>query len=174
MNRIIFLICPNGHGTSWAVDHAKSFFNTPEKTITFKFGFTVNLDLIGRTKPFARIVETIKTHQSTFPEFSFVYCGWELIECVDELYEKFPSAEFFITTTTLVEDKFQNFLEDTKTPISQSDLDHTEIRKHTLCQFQKINNFLNGKEYFILSEDPKFSLINFKRFQGIYVHNVSK
>ena len=169
MNRIIFLICPNGHGMGWAVDHTKSFFDTPEKTITFKFGFTVNLDLIGRTRPFARIVETIKTHQSTFPEFSFVYCGWELIDCVDELYEKFPTAEFFVTTKTFNEKKFEQFVENNKVPIARLGLDHAATLESTMYQFQKINNFLDGKEYSILSEDPKFSSIDFKKFQGIYV-----
>jgi hypothetical protein len=171
---MVFLIAPNGHGTSWAVDHSKDFFKVSEKTITFKFGFTINLDLIGRIKPFNRIVETIKTLQSTFPEFSFVFCGWELIECVDELYNKFPDAEFFVTTTTFIEDKFQDFLKDNKSPISQLDADHAAIRESTICQFQKINNFLNGKEYNVLLTDPKFSLINFRKFQGIYIHNASK
>jgi hypothetical protein len=165
MNRIIFLICPNGHGTGWAVDHAKSFFDTPEKTITFKFGFTVNLDLIGRTRPFNRIVETIKTHQSTFPEFSFVYCGWELIDCVDELYEKFPDAEFFITTKIFNEKKFEQFVENNEVPIARLSLDHAANRESTMYQFQKINNFLDGKEYSILSQDPKFLSIDFKKFQ---------
>jgi hypothetical protein len=103
MNKIIFLIAPTAHGTDWAVNKTRLFFNVPEKTFTFKFGFTLTLDLIGRIKPFNRIVETIKTLQSKFPEFSFVFCGWELIECLDELYEKFPDAEFFITTKTFNE-----------------------------------------------------------------------
>jgi len=174
MNRMIFLIGPNGHGTSWAVDHARSFFKLPEKTITFKFGFNVNLDLIGRTKPFNRIVETINTLQSTFPEFSFVYCGWELIECLDDLRDKYPDAEFLITTTTFHEGKFQSWLENHKTVISHLDTDNVAIRELTVGQFQKINNFLYGKEHSILSNDPRFSSIDFKKFTGICIPNVSK
>ena len=169
MNKIIFLIAPTAHGTDWAVNRSRAFFNVPEKTFTFKFGFTLTLDLIGRIKPFNRIVETIKTLQSKFPEFSFVFCGWELIECLDELYEKFPDAEFFITTKTFNETKFQKFFEGKEDAISQLEVDHAAIRESTICQFQKINNFLDGKEYSILSEDPAFSSIDFKGFQGIYV-----
>jgi hypothetical protein len=170
MNKMIFLIAPTAHGSDWAVNRARPFFNVPEKTFTFKFGFTITLDLIGRIKPFNRIVETIKTLQSRFPEFSFVFCGWELIECLDELYEKFPDAEFFITTKTFNETKFQKFFEGRKEgTMDRQVLDHTTIRESTLWQFQKINNFLDGKEYSILSEDPAFSSIDFKGFQGIYV-----
>jgi hypothetical protein len=174
MNRMIFLIAPTGHGSDWAIDNARSFFNVPEKTFTFKFGFTLTLDLIGRIKPFNRIVETIKTLQSRFPEFFFVFCGWELIECLDELYEKFPDAEFFITTTRFGETKFQNFLRNKEYEISQMHIDNDGIRESTMHQFQKINNFLDGKEYSILLEDPAFSSIKFNNFQGIHVRNVSK
>ena len=149
-------------------------YNTDNK-INFRFGFYHRVDLIGTVSPFNRIRETIREHQSLYPETTLVYCGWELVECLDDLYKEFKPAEFFITTKKSMPECVTKAIETTlEIRLYSEDKDVSKIIKEKVeYQINKINYFLEGKDFKNFKEDSKFFNISLfqQGFEGIYIIN---
>lgn len=173
MTKIIFVIAGLGHGTRWGVLASTTFFNIPQgEGLFYKFGANGQLHKIGKTTPFPRIVETIKTQLALTPQrHSLVYCGWELLECLPELWERFPDATYLIPTVNFLEDNWQDW---TTPPYGQMFIKEAEFPVVTKLmldtQLSNIKEFLKDKPHKILREDPVLrNKIDFKNFQGICV-----
>jgi hypothetical protein len=176
MSKIVFLINPINHGMNLSLELLPTLLNyNIDNKINFRFGFSQGVDLIGTVKPFNRIRETIKEHRLIYPETTLVYCGWELLECLDDLYKEFEQAEFFITTKKSMPSCVTKAVETTlEVKLYPSDKDVSAIIKEKIeYQITKINHFLEGKDFKNFKEDSKFfntSLFQ-QGFEGIYILN---
>jgi hypothetical protein len=100
-DRIVFCIAPVGHGKNWVLDNSELLFKLDNKPkIYFRFGSPQRIDLPLTKSPFPRIRATVNDQTTKFKNSDFIYHGWELIECVEELYNEYPHAEFFVIAPT--------------------------------------------------------------------------
>jgi hypothetical protein len=176
MSKVIFLITPINHGMNLSLELLPTLLNyNTDNKINFRFGFYHRVDLIGTVSPFNRIRETIREHQSLYPETPLVYCGWELVECLDDLYKEFKPAEFFITTKKSMPECVTKAIETTlEIRLYSEDKDVSKIIKEKVeYQINKINYFLEGKDFKNFKEDSKFFNISLfqQGFEGIYILN---
>jgi hypothetical protein len=176
MSKVIFLITPINHGMNLSLELLPTLLNyNTDNKINFRFGFYHRVDLIGTVSPFNRIRETIREHQSLYPETTLVYCGWELVECLDDLYKEFKPAEFFITTKKSMPECVTKAIETTlEIRLYSEDKDVSKIIKEKVeYQINKINYFLEGKDFKNFKEDSKFFNISLfqQGFEGIYIIN---
>jgi hypothetical protein len=96
-DRIIFLIAPIGGGKNWMLDNIDDLFKFDDKPrIYFRFGTMERIDI--PSAPFPRIHATIEDHRLQFPDRNFIYYGWELSDCIEEIFAEYPTSEFFFTT----------------------------------------------------------------------------
>ena len=170
MTRIIFIIAALGHGTKWAMLNSPELFKIPKgQGLFLTFGTPNQLDLYGKTNPFPRINETIKQNLLTTPPYhSLVYCGWELIDCLPDLWCNYPNARYFITTDTFSATMWEEYLKGShKNPFIKPE-DWSETAQDKLnVQFDKIKEFLKEKKYTLMCDEK--NEIAMAGMKGIYI-----
>jgi hypothetical protein len=153
--------------------NAPTMFNIPQgQGLFYKFGAQGQLHKIGTTTPLPRIVETIKTHlELTPPRHSLVYCGWELLDCLPELWGMFPNATYLIPTAEFLENNWEDWLAQSHNQVFIKESEFPTVTKPLLdIQLNNINEFLKNKEHRSLRDDPTLkNKVNFKNFKGICV-----
>jgi len=144
-----------GQGKDYLIEHADKIFDIDleGKRIFFKFGANSRMDL--DTDPFERICLTIQEHIETFSNTTFVYYGWELVECLEQLYISFNKCDFFITLKTsnsFRQQLLENILARSKVELNKEKIQH-RIENH----FDTVKNFLSDKKIEMFNgnvEDP--------------------
>ena len=152
MNRMVFLPTIIGRPEHWFLKNIDVILDLKSEPLIFKFGFYSFIDQIYNKKPFPVIVEMIKElsfHHSDFD--TFVFTGWEVLEAAEQLYERFPEAEFFIPSNRYIPENLKEWYEFQKTgpdqPLFPKGQEHEELIKIANRQVEKIDLFLKDKEY---------------------------
>jgi hypothetical protein len=133
-----------GQGKDYLIEYADKIFDIDleGKRIFFKFGANSRMDL--ECDPFERICLTVQEHINTFSNTTFVYYGWELVECLDQLYISFNQCDFFITLKT--SNNFKNNLLDNVCSRSKVELNKDKVWYRIEKHFKNIENFLSDKK----------------------------
>jgi hypothetical protein len=143
-NKIHFITAPLGQYTAWSLDNVENLFSfNNNNKIFFKFGSKARLDISTSVPRYTRISLVTNDHISNFHNINFVYYGWELITCLDELYRDFPGSEFSLSINNLEDPRLEKL--DVRNLKKYNDLDFliTTYEQHRTI----IRNFLEGKTY---------------------------
>ena len=94
-NKIYFISGPLGQHSTWCLENLEKLFSFNDNNkVYFKFGSPSRLCYTSAVRPYDRISLVINDHISNFQNVNFVYHGWELLTCLDDLYRDFPGSEF--------------------------------------------------------------------------------
>jgi len=141
--RIIFMCTPMGFYKRFVTEKTERIFKITEdeKRIYFCLGSLSHLD--SKEDFWPSIQETINSHLETFPESTFIYFGWQVLEYFDKLKETYPDAIYF--------GFYINGFRDAESSISLMmanlyDLDRNEqrIRDRATKHFNKIESLYNA------------------------------
>lgn len=146
-----------GQGKAYFIDHAEKIFNIglSGKKVFFRFGAHSRIDL--DPDPFDRISLTIKEHTETFSNTTFIYYGWEIIECLGQIYSEYSDAEFFVTYKT--RERYKNVLLEDIVSRTKVQLDLEKVKLKIEKHYTEVKNFLIDKEVETLTsaEDLDFN-----------------
>jgi len=92
--RVIFISTPLGLHKPFIAEKTERIFKIreDEKRIYFCLGNLSRLDSTDDNWP--RIQVTINDHLTRFPETTFIYFGWEVLDYIDKLREEYPYAKY--------------------------------------------------------------------------------
>jgi hypothetical protein len=93
--RIIFISSPLGFHKKFIVDRTEDIFSISEneKRLYFTLGHTSQL--VSTEDFWPNIQKTIDDQLKRYPESTFIYYGWHVIEYFDNLRTAYPDAECF-------------------------------------------------------------------------------
>jgi hypothetical protein len=130
----------------------ETIFDLKTKPLVFKFGYFSNIDQIGNKDPVpalvAQINELIEIH-STID--TFIFSGWEVIESTQQLYDRFPNADFLIPQINYSSEGLEKYYQVMKNapgqPLFPPDKLHQEMIRIADSQSAKLSLFIKDKEY---------------------------
>jgi hypothetical protein len=135
---------PLGQYSKWYLDNLEKIYQLDDKNkIFFRFESQFRLDRSSAVVPYDRISLIIKDHISHFNNTNFFYYGWELLTCLEDLYQNFLGSEFILIVNNIDDPELKSF-ENGKI-WKQHGLDFlvpTAARHRTL-----IDEFIKGKDY---------------------------
>ena len=141
-NKIYFITSPLGQYNPWCLDKLKTLFHFDDNNkIYFRFGTMIRLDLPPIYNHYDRISSVINDQISNFHNTNFFYYGWEIIPCLDELYENFPGSEFLLAVNNLD----NAALEAIEKGKMGKTVDRSILPKIAEDQKNSINSFIKGK-----------------------------
>lgn len=174
MSRLIFALAPMGQTEGWCLANSVKLLDIKDQYMFFKFGFFNSLDEIGKDKnPFRRIAEAINELTDLYPDATWIFLGWEVIEVAQQLYDAYPDAEFFIPSTRVNPDALSKFIERKHSfgiDIMDSEKVELQIIEVTNHLTNCANVFLQDKKYEMLKDDPRFSNVGFGGRPAYYIN----
>lgn len=97
-NKIYFFSAPLGQYSIWILENLEKLVgvNPNRNRIHFKFGTPGRLDIDTGVPPYERMSLVLRDQLSNFENTDFIYYGWEIIYCLEDLRRDYPDAEFFL------------------------------------------------------------------------------
>jgi hypothetical protein len=91
--RIIFISSPLGFHKKFIVDKTEEIFNITENEKRLYFTLGSNVQLPSEEDFWPKIQTMIDKHLAQFPESTFIYYGWQVLEYLDQLRATYTDAK---------------------------------------------------------------------------------
>jgi hypothetical protein len=143
---------PLGSYKTFISNKAETVFNIreDEKRIYFCLGSLSRLDSTDNHWP--RIKLTIEDHLKRFPETTFIYFGWEVLDYFDKLKEEYPNGKYFGFYIN-EEANTKSLLDKTLLKLYDLKRDETVIRNRFSRHYTQLEMWYNEGE-------PKVTILN--------------
>ena len=139
--KIIFIASPLGMHKRFVVDKAEEIFNITENEKRLYFTLGTGSQLVSEKNVWPDIQNTVDNHLTRFPESTFIYYGWQVLEYLDDLRKTYPDANYFGYYT--VKDHGESVLVEILANLYDIPHDETSIRNKMNQHFDRLEEFYN-------------------------------